>query len=209
MRSSRRNPLIASPPTESVDGWIHHRLSRARRPGAGQRIVEFVSRTGNPCRDGMGMLQALPTPALGIASRKKRAGCAGQILGQGAQTKDQPVKLRAEPGRSGRSPRSYVPTLLRASMNHRIYMDQGLALLLKVRRSALQKYLKPADSQKPSLSRLDRLCALLALSSGGRESSGDTRGHASWRYMSHCPQKSLPSSRQFLGVLAHNEHFME
>jgi len=172
------------------------------KTGAGQRIVEFVSRTGIPAAM-MGMLQALPNTGLWHRLEKE-----GRLVQDKSSAKgvNQTNLLNFVPTRPIREIATEYVDAFCALYEPNAYMDRVYHYYLKVGEPRWQKYLKPADAKAKLPSWTDvRALGIVVWRQGIKR---DTRGRF-WRYMFGIARKNPSQLEQFLVVLAHNEHFME
>ncbi|MCP9772487.1 DUF4070 domain-containing protein [Synechococcus sp. Tobar12-5m-g] len=172
------------------------------KTGAGQRIVEFVTRTGIPAAM-MGMLQALPNTGLWYRLEKE-----GRLVQDKAAAKgvNQTNLLNFVPTRPIREIANEYVDAFCALYEPNAYMDRVYHYYLKVGTPRWQKFLKPADAAAKLPSWTDvRALAIVVWRQGIRR---DTRGRF-WRYMLGIARQNPAQLEQFLVVLAHNEHFME
>ena len=173
------------------------------KPGAGDRIVEFVSRTGIPAAM-MGMLQALPNTGLWHRLEKE-----GRLVHEKADAKgvNQTNLLNFVPTRPIREiANEYVDAFCRLYEPH-AYIDRVTHYYLKVGKPRWQQYVKAAPLGKPTLpSWTDvRALAIVVWRQGLRR---DTRWRF-WRSLFKIARRNPGVLEQFLTVLAHNEHFLE
>jgi radical SAM superfamily enzyme YgiQ (UPF0313 family) len=172
------------------------------KTGAGQRIVEFVTRTGIPAAM-MGMLQALPNTGLWHRLEKE-----GRLVQDKAAAKgvNQTNLLNFVPTRPIREIANEYVDAFCALYEPNAYMDRVYHYYLKVGTPRWQKFLKPADAAAKLPSWTDvRALAIVVWRQGIRR---NTRGRF-WRYMLGIARQNPAQLEQFLVVLAHNEHFME
>jgi radical SAM superfamily enzyme YgiQ (UPF0313 family) len=170
--------------------------------GAGDRIVEFVSRTGIPAAM-MGMLQALPNTGLWHRLEKE-----GRLIENKAAAKgvNQTNLLNFIPTRPIRDiANEYVDAFCRLYEPH-AYIDRVCSYYLKMGKPRWQQFV-PASLNKPSLPAwIDVRALLIVIWRQGIKR--DTR----WRFWRSLLKVALGNPavlEQFLVTLAHNEHFME
>jgi radical SAM superfamily enzyme YgiQ (UPF0313 family) len=170
--------------------------------GAGDRIVEFVSRTGIPAAM-MGMLQALPNTGLWHRLEKE-----GRLIENKAAAKgvNQTNLLNFIPTRPIRDiANEYVDAFCRLYEPH-AYIDRVCSYYLKMGKPRWQQFV-PGSLNKPSLPAWIDLRALLIVI-WRQGIKRDTR----WRFWRSLLKVALGNPavlEQFLVTLAHNEHFME
>jgi radical SAM superfamily enzyme YgiQ (UPF0313 family) len=172
------------------------------KSGAGQRIVEFVSRTGIPAAM-MGMLQALPNTGLWHRLEKE-----GRLVQDKAAAKgvNQTNLLNFVPTRPIREIANEYVDAFCALYEPNAYMDRVYHYYLKVGSPRWKPFLKPSDATATLPSWTDvRALAIVVWRQGIKR---DTRGRF-WRYMLGIARQNPAQLEQFLVVLAHNEHFME
>jgi radical SAM superfamily enzyme YgiQ (UPF0313 family) len=172
------------------------------KTGAGQRIVEFVTRTGIPAAM-MGMLQALPNTGLWHRLEKE-----GRLVQDKASAKgvNQTNLLNFVPTRPIREIANEYVDAFCALYEPNAYMDRVYHYFLKVGTPRWQTFLKPADAAAKLPSWTDvRALAIVVWRQGIRR---NTRGRF-WIYMLGIARQNPAQLEQFLVVLAHNEHFME
>ena len=172
------------------------------KPGAGNRIVEFVSRTGIPAAM-MGMLQALPNTGLWHRLEKE-----GRLIQEKTDAKgvNQTNLLNFVPTRPIRDiANEYVDAFCRL-YEPNAYIDRVKHYYLKMGKPRWQQYV-PAAFGKPSLPAWNDVRALLIViwRQGFKR---DTRWRF-WRSLLEVARKNPAVLEQFLVVLAHNEHFLE
>jgi radical SAM superfamily enzyme YgiQ (UPF0313 family) len=170
--------------------------------GAGDRIVEFVSRTGIPAAM-MGMLQALPNTGLWHRLEKE-----GRLIENKAAAKgvNQTNLLNFIPTRPIRDiANEYVDAFCRLYEPH-AYIDRVCSYYLKMGKPRWQQFV-PGSLNKPSLPAwIDVRALLIVIWRQGIKR--DTR----WRFWRSLLKVALGNPavlEQFLVTLAHNEHFME
>jgi radical SAM superfamily enzyme YgiQ (UPF0313 family) len=170
--------------------------------GAGDRIVEFVSRTGIPAAM-MGMLQALPNTGLWHRLEKE-----GRLIENKAAAKgvNQTNLLNFIPTRPIRDiANEYVDAFCRLYEPH-AYIDRVCSYYLKMGKPRWQQFL-PANLNKPSLPAwIDVRALLIVIWRQGIKR--DTRW-LFWRSLLKVSLGNPAVLEQFLVTLAHNEHFME
>jgi radical SAM superfamily enzyme YgiQ (UPF0313 family) len=172
------------------------------KTGAGDRIVEFVSRTGIPAAM-MGMLQALPNTGLWHRLEKE-----GRLIQEkdAAKGVNQTNLLNFVPTRPIREiANEYVDAFCRLYEPH-AYIDRVTHYHLKSGLPRWQQY-KPASFNKASLPAWTDLRALLIVI-WRQGIKRDTRWRF-WRSLLKVARRNPGVLEQFLVVLAHNEHFME
>jgi radical SAM superfamily enzyme YgiQ (UPF0313 family) len=173
------------------------------KAGAGDRIVEFVTRTGIPAAM-MGMLQALPNTGLWHRLEKE-----GRLIQEKTDAKgvNQTNLLNFVPTRPIREiANEYVDAFCRLYEPH-AYIDRVTHYYLKVGKPRWQQFVKAAPLGKPTLpSWTDvRALAIVVWRQGLRR---DTRWRF-WRSLFTIARRNPGVLEQFLTVLAHNEHFLE
>jgi radical SAM superfamily enzyme YgiQ (UPF0313 family) len=173
------------------------------KPGAGDRIVRFVSRTGIPAAM-MGMLQALPNTGLWHRLEKE-----GRLIQDKADARgvNQTNLLNFVPTRPIREiAEEYVDAFCRLYEPH-AYIDRVTHYYRKMGRPRWQQFVRSASLGKPTLpSWTDvRALAIVLWRQGLRR---DTRWRF-WRSLLTIARHNPASLEQFLVVLAHNEHFLE
>jgi len=172
------------------------------KTGAGDRIVEFVSRTGIPAAM-MGMLQALPNTGLWHRLEKE-----GRLIQEkdAAKGVNQTNLLNFVPTRPIREiANEYVDAFCRLYEPH-AYIDRVTHYHLKSGLPRWQQY-KPASFNKASLPAWTDVRALLIVI-WRQGIKRDTRWRF-WRSLLKVARRNPGVLEQFLVVLAHNEHFME
>jgi radical SAM superfamily enzyme YgiQ (UPF0313 family) len=172
------------------------------KSGAGQRIVEFVTRTGIPAAM-MGMLQALPNTGLWHRLEKE-----GRLLQDKAAAKgvNQTNLLNFVPTRPIRDIANEYVDAFCSLYEPKAYMDRVYSYYLKVGRPRWHAFLKPRGGLPKLPSWTDvRALAIVIWRQGIKR---DTRGRF-WRYMFGIARHNPAQLEQFLVVLAHNEHFLE
>jgi len=172
------------------------------KQGAGNRIVEFVSRTGIPAAM-MGMLQALPNTGLWHRLEKE-----GRLIQERADAKgvNQTNLLNFQPTRPIRDiAEEYVDAFCRL-YEPNAYIDRVKHYYLKVGRPRWQAFV-PSALGKPALPSWTDVRAL-AIVIWRQGVLRDTR----WRFWSSLwtiARANPQNFEQFLVTLAHNEHFQE
>jgi radical SAM superfamily enzyme YgiQ (UPF0313 family) len=172
------------------------------KSGAGNRIVEFVSRTGIPAAM-MGMLQALPNTGLWHRLEKE-----GRLIENKAAAKgvNQTNLLNFVPTRPIRDiANEYVDAFCQLYEPH-AYIDRVCSYYLKMGKPRWQQFV-PANLKKSSLPTWTDLRALLIVI-WRQGIKRDTR----WRFWRSLLKVALGNPavlEQFLVTLAHNEHFLE
>ena len=170
--------------------------------GAGDRIVQFVSRTGIPAAM-MGMLQALPNTGLWHRLEKEGRLIEGTTDAKGV---NQTNLLNFVPTRPIRDiANEYVDAFCRLYEPH-AYIDRVTHYYLKMGLPRWQHFV-PAAFGKASLPAWSDVRALMIViwRQGIRR---DTRLRF-WRSLWRVALRNPGVLEQFLVVLAHNEHFME
>jgi radical SAM superfamily enzyme YgiQ (UPF0313 family) len=172
------------------------------KTGAGDRIVEFVSRTGIPAAM-MGMLQALPNTGLWHRLEKE-----GRLIQEKADAKgvNQTNLLNFVPTRPIRDiANEYVDAFCRL-YEPNAYIDRVKHYYLKMGQPRWQQYV-PAAFGKATLPAWNDVRALLIVI-WRQGLKRDTRWRF-WRSLLEVARKNPAVLEQFLVVLAHNEHFLE
>jgi radical SAM superfamily enzyme YgiQ (UPF0313 family) len=172
------------------------------KAGAGQRIVEFVTRTGIPAAM-MGMLQALPNTGLWHRLEKE-----GRLIQDKAAAKgvNQTNLLNFVPTRPIREIANEYVAAFCALYEPNAYMDRVYSYYLKVGRPRWHQYVKPVLGLPKLPSWTDVRALLIVIWRQGL--LRDTRGRF-WRYLFSMARRNPSQLEQFLVVLAHNEHFLE
>jgi len=163
--------------------------------GAGDRIVDFVTRTGIPAAM-MGMLQALPNTALWHRLEKE-----GRLIEDkdAAKGVNQTNLLNFQPTRPIRDIANEYVEAFCALYEPNAYMDRVYSYYLKMGAPRWQ-----GTATLPSWIDL-RALAIVIWRQGIKR---NTRSRF-WRYMLGMARKNPAMLEQFLVVLAHNEHFLE
>jgi radical SAM superfamily enzyme YgiQ (UPF0313 family) len=172
------------------------------KTGAGQRIVEFVTRTGIPAAM-MGMLQALPNTGLWHRLEKE-----GRLIQDKAAAKgvNQTNLLNFVPTRPIRDIANEYVDAFCALYEPNAYMDRVHSYYLKVGAPRWHQFLRPSTGL-PKLPALSDVRALsIVVWRQGIKRNTRTRF---WRYMLDIARRNPSQLEQFLVVLAHNEHFLE
>ena len=165
------------------------------KAGAGQRIVDFVTRTGIPAAM-MGMLQALPKTALWARLEKEGRLIQSEDAAKGV---NQTNLLNFKPTRPIRDIANEYVEAFCALYEPNAYMDRVYSYYLKMG--------APRWKAAPKLPTFTDLRALsIVVWRQGIKRSTRTRF---WRYMLSMARRNPAMLEQFLVVLAHNEHFME
>jgi len=173
------------------------------KAGAGNRIVEFVSRTGIPAAM-MGMLQALPNTGLWHRLEKE-----GRLIEEKADAKgvNQTNLLNFVPSRPIRDiANEYVDAFSRL-YEPNAYIDRVTHYYLKVGKPRWQSYVKTAALGKPTLPSFTDVRAL-AIVIWRQGLMRDTRFRF-WKALATIARRNPDNLEQFLVTLAHNEHFQE
>jgi radical SAM superfamily enzyme YgiQ (UPF0313 family) len=173
------------------------------KAGAGNRIVEFVSRTGIP-EAMMGMLQALPNTGLWHRLEKE-----GRLIEEKADAKgvNQTNLLNFVPSRPIRDiANEYVDAFSRL-YEPNAYIDRVTHYYLKVGKPRWQSYVKTAALGKPTLPSFTDVRAL-AIVIWRQGLMRDTRFRF-WKALATIARRNPDNLEQFLVTLAHNEHFQE
>ena len=165
------------------------------KDGAGQRIVEFVTRTGIPAAM-MGMLQALPKTALWARLEQEGRLIQGEDAAKGV---NQTNLLNFKPTRPIRDIANEYVEAFCALYEPNAYMDRVYSYYLKMGAPRWK-----AAPKAPSLVDI-RALAIVVWRQGIKR---NTRGRF-WRYMIGMARNNPAVLEQFLVVLAHNEHFIE
>ena len=165
------------------------------KAGAGQRIVDFVTRTGIPAAM-MGMLQALPKTALWARLEKEGRLIQSEDAAKGV---NQTNLLNFKPTRPIRDIANEYVEAFCALYEPNAYMDRVYSYYLKMG--------APRWKAAPKLpSWVDiRALAIVVWRQGLKR---NTRWRF-WRYMIGMARHNPAVLEPFLVVLAHNEHFME
>jgi radical SAM superfamily enzyme YgiQ (UPF0313 family) len=173
------------------------------KQGAGDRIVEFVSRTGIPAAM-MGMLQALPNTGLWHRLEKE-----GRLVQEKTDAKgvNQTNLLNFVPTRPIRQiANEYVDAFCRL-YEPNAYIDRVTHYYLKMGQPRWQQFVPAAAFGKASLpSWTDVRALLIVIWRQGLKR--DTRGRF-WRSLLTIARRNPNNLEQFLVTLAHNEHFQE
>jgi radical SAM superfamily enzyme YgiQ (UPF0313 family) len=172
------------------------------KTGAGQRIVEFVTRTGIPAAM-MGMLQALPNTGLWHRLEKE-----GRLIQDKAAAKgvNQTNLLNFVPTRPIRDIANEYVDAFCALYEPNAYMDRVHSYYLKVGAPRWHQFLRPSNGL-PKLPAMSDVRALsIVVWRQGIKRNTRTRF---WRYMLDIARRNPSQLEQFLVVLAHNEHFLE
>ncbi|MEB3240498.1 MAG: B12-binding domain-containing radical SAM protein [Synechococcus sp.] len=165
------------------------------KAGAGQRIVDFVTRTGIPAAM-MGMLQALPKTALWARLEKEGRLIQSEDAAKGV---NQTNLLNFKPTRPIRDIANEYVEAFCALYEPNAYMDRVYSYYLKMgapRWKAAPKLPTWVDI---------RALAIVVWRQGLKR---NTRWRF-WRYMIGMARKNPAVLEPFLVVLAHNEHFLE
>ncbi|MCT0208833.1 B12-binding domain-containing radical SAM protein [Synechococcus sp. CS-1332] len=173
------------------------------KQGAGDRIVEFVSRTGIPAAM-MGMLQALPNTGLWHRLEKE-----GRLVQEKTDAKgvNQTNLLNFVPTRPIRQiANEYVDAFCRL-YEPNAYIDRVTHYYLKMGQPRWQQFVPAAAFGKASLPTWTDVRALLIVI-WRQGLKRDTRGRF-WRSLLTIARKNPNNLEQFLVTLAHNEHFQE
>ena len=165
------------------------------KDGAGDRIVDFVTRTGIPAAM-MGMLQALPNTALWHRLEKE-----GRLIEDkdAAKGVNQTNLLNFQPTRPIRDIANEYVEAFCALYEPNAYMDRVYSYYLKIGAPRWK-----GAATLPSWIDL-RALAIVIWRQGIKR---NTRSRF-WRYMLSIARKNPAMLEQFLVVLAHNEHFLE
>ena len=172
------------------------------KAGAGNRIVEFVSRTGIPAAM-MGMLQALPNTGLWHRLEKE-----GRLIQEKTDAKgvNQTNLLNFVPTRPIRDiANEYVDAFCRL-YEPNAYIDRVTHYYLKMGLPRWQQYV-PAAFGKASLPAWNDVRALLIVI--WRQGIKRNTRLRFWRSLLKVARQNPGVLEQFLVVLAHNEHFLE
>ncbi|HYP03591.1 MAG TPA: DUF4070 domain-containing protein, partial [Cyanobium sp.] len=173
------------------------------KQGAGDRIVEFVSRTGIPAAM-MGMLQALPNTGLWHRLEKE-----GRLIQEKADAKgvNQTNLLNFVPTRPIREiANEYVDAFCRL-YEPNAYIDRVTHYYLKVGKPRWQQFVKAAALGKATLPTWTDVRAL-GIVIWRQGLMRDTRWRF-WRSLATIARRNPDNLEQFLVTLAHNEHFQE
>ncbi|GCE65020.1 hypothetical protein OMCYN_00944 [cyanobiont of Ornithocercus magnificus] len=165
------------------------------KAGAGQRIVDFVSRTGIPAAM-MGMLQALPNTALWHRLEKEGRLVENESAAKGV---NQTNLLNFRPTRPIRDIANEYVEAFWALYEPSAYMDRVYSYYLKMGPPRWK-----ATPKLPSWTDIQAL-TIVIWRQGMRRS---TRWRF-WRYILGIRRRNPALLEQFLIVLAHNEHFIE
>jgi hypothetical protein len=173
------------------------------KTGAGDRIVEFVSRTGIPAAM-MGMLQALPNTGLWHRLEKE-----GRLIQEKKDAKgvNQTNLLNFVPSRPIREiANEYVDAFCQL-YEPNAYIDRVTHYYLKVGKPRWQQFARKVALGKATLpSWTDvRALAIVIWRQGFKR---DTRWRF-WRALLTIARHNPASFEQFVVTLAHNEHFQE
>ncbi|MBM5809995.1 MAG: DUF4070 domain-containing protein, partial [Cyanobacteria bacterium M_surface_9_m1_291] len=172
------------------------------KTGAGDRIVEFVSRTGIPAAM-MGMLQALPNTGLWHRLEKE-----GRLIQETADAKgvNQTNLLNFVPTRPIREiANEYVDAFCRLYEPH-AYIDRVTHYYLNMGLPRWQQHVPAAFGKAALPSWTDVRALLIVIWRQGIQR--DTRWRF-WRSVLKVARKNPGVLEQFVVVLAHNEHFLE
>ena len=173
------------------------------KTGAGDRIVEFVSRTGIPAAM-MGMLQALPNTGLWHRLEKE-----GRLIQEKADAKgvNQTNLLNFVPTRPIRDiANEYVDAFCRL-YEPNAYIDRVTHYYLKMGQPRWQQFAPAATFGKAALPSWTDIRALLIVI-WRQGVQRDTRWRF-WRALATIARRNPDNLEQFLVTLAHNEHFQE
>ena len=173
------------------------------KAGAGNRIVEFVSRTGIPAAM-MGMLQALPNTGLWHRLEKE-----GRLIEEKADAKgvNQTNLLNFVPSRPIRDIANESVDAFSRLYEPNAYIDRVTHYYLKVGKPRWQSYVKTAALGKPTLPSFTDVRAL-AIVIWRQGLIRDTRFRF-WKALATIARRNPDNLEQFLVTLAHNEHFQE
>jgi radical SAM superfamily enzyme YgiQ (UPF0313 family) len=170
--------------------------------GAGDRIVQFVTRTGIPAAM-MGMLQALPNTGLWHRLEKEGRLIEGTTDAKGV---NQTNLLNFVPTRPIRDiANEYVDAFCRLYEPH-AYIDRVTHYYMKMGLPRWQHFV-PAAFGKASLPAWCDVRALLIVV--WRQGIRRSTRLRFWRSLWQVARRNPGVLEQFLVVLAHNEHFME
>lgn len=173
------------------------------KSGAGDRIVQFVSRTGIPAAM-MGMLQALPNTGLWHRLEKE-----GRLIQEKTDAKgvNQTNLLNFVPTRPIREiANEYVDAFCRLYEPH-AYIDRVTHYYLKAGKPRWQQFAPKVALGKASLPSWTDIRAL-AIVIWRQGIKRDTRWRF-WRSLLQIARRNPEVFEQFLVTLAHNEHFQE
>ena len=173
------------------------------KQGAGDRIVDFVSRTGIP-HAMMGMLQALPNTALWHRLERE-----GRLIQDSASAKgvNQTNLLNFEPTRPIRDIANEYVDAFSKLYEPNAYIDRVYNYFLKLPPQKYKEFLIPDNqtgNKKTSWVDL-RALAIIVWRQGIKR---DTR----WRFWKALYGMARHNPKRFTGfisILAHNEHFLE
>ena len=165
------------------------------KSGAGDRIVDFVTRTGIPAAM-MGMLQALPKTALWARLEKEGRLIQNEDAAKGV---NQTNLLNFVPTRPIREIANEYVDAFCALYEPNAYMDRVYSYYLKMGAPRWK-----AAAKLPTLTDI-RALSIVVWRQGIKRS---TRFRF-WRYMVGMAIHNPALLEQFLVVLAHNEHFQE
>jgi radical SAM superfamily enzyme YgiQ (UPF0313 family) len=176
--------------------------------GAGNRIVEFVSRTGIP-HAMMGMLQALPNTALWTRLEQE-----GRLIQESAAAKgvNQTNLLNFVPTRPIEDIAREYMEAFSALYEPNAYIDRVYSYFLKLPPQRYKQILKEATGSaarptaKGGISWVDlRALAIVIWRQGIRR---DTRWRF-WAALANMARHNPARFKGFLSILAHSEHFLE
>lgn len=165
------------------------------KSGAGDRIVDFVTRTGIPAAM-MGMLQALPNTALWHRLEKEGRLIQGKEAAKGV---NQTNLLNFVPTRPIREIATEYVEAFCALYEPRAYMDRVYSYYLKM---GVPRW--RAKAKLPTFTDLRALSIVI-----WRQGVKRNTRLRFWRYMWGMARQNPTLLEQFLVVLAHNEHFLE
>ena len=165
------------------------------KDGAGNRIVDFVTRTGIPAAM-MGMLQALPKTALWARLEKEGRLIQGEDAAKGV---NQTNLLNFKPTRPIRDIANEYVEAFCALYEPNAYMDRVYSYYLKMGAPRWK-----ASAKLPTWTDI-RALSIVIWRQGVKR---DTRGRF-WKYLVGMARQNPALLEQFLVVLAHNEHFLE
>jgi radical SAM superfamily enzyme YgiQ (UPF0313 family) len=176
--------------------------------GAGNRIVEFVSRTGIP-HAMMGMLQALPNTALWTRLEQE-----GRLIQESAAAKgvNQTNLLNFVPTRPIEDIALEYMEAFSALYEPNAYIDRVTSYFLKLPPQRYKQILRETTGSvarptgKGGISWVDlRALAIVIWRQGIRR---DTRWRF-WAALANMARHNPARFKGFLSILAHNEHFLE
>jgi len=173
------------------------------KTGAGDRIVQFVSRTGIPAAM-MGMLQALPNTGLWHRLEKE-----GRLIQEKKDAKgvNQTNLLNFVPSRPIREiANEYVDAFCQL-YEPNAYIDRVTHYYLKVGKPRWQQFARKVALGKATLPSWTDIRAL-AIVIWRQGFKRDTRWRF-WRALLTIARHNPASFEQFVVTLAHNEHFQE